>query len=84
MAAFAVFYATAVRLRDPFVIENGFYLAIGFYAIQRFVWEFLKPYGAVIGPFNLFHLLSLTLLAYAFRMIVSAPQKDPAHDRAVA
>jgi prolipoprotein diacylglyceryltransferase len=84
MAAFAVFYATAVRLRDPFVIENGFYLAVGFYAIQRFVWELLKPYAAVIGPFNLFHLLSLTLLAYAFLMIVSAPQKDPAHDRAVA
>ena len=84
MAAFAAFYATAVRLRDPFVIENGFYLAVGFYAIQRFVWEFLKPYGAVIGPFNLFHLLSLAILAYAFLMIASAPQKDPAHDRAVA
>jgi prolipoprotein diacylglyceryltransferase len=84
MAAFALFYVAAVRLRDPFVIENGFYLTIGFYAIQRFAWEFIKPYGAVIGPFNLFHLLSLALLAYAFLMTVSAPQKDPAHDRAVA
>src|SRR3954471_9712002 len=25
MAGFAVFYAAAVRLRDPFVIDNGFY-----------------------------------------------------------
>ena len=66
------------------VIENGFYLAVGFYAVQRFAWEFIKPYGAVIGPLSLFHLLSLALLAYAFLMIVSAPQKDPAHDRAVA
>ena len=84
MAAFAVFYVAAGRLRDPFVIENGFYLAIGFYAIQRFAWEFIKPYGAVIGPFNLFHLLSLALLAYASFMILSAPQEAPAHDRAVA
>jgi phosphatidylglycerol---prolipoprotein diacylglyceryl transferase len=84
MAAFALFYAAAVRLRDPFVIENGFYLAVAFYAIQRFAWEFIKPYGAVIGPFNLFHLLSLALLAYASFMILSAPQRDPAHDRAVA
>ncbi len=84
MAAFALFYVTAVRLRDPFVIANGFYLAAGFYALQRFGWEFLKPYGAVIGPFNLFHLLSIAILTYAWLMIVIAPHQDPVHDRAVA
>ncbi len=84
MAGFALFYAAAVRLRDPFVIDNGFYLAAGFYAAQRFAWEFFKPYGAVLGPFDLFHLLSLAILAYASRMILSAPHKVPAHDRAVA
>jgi prolipoprotein diacylglyceryltransferase len=84
MAAFAVFYLTAVRLRDPFVIDNGFYLAAGFYGAQRFAWEFLKPYGAVVGPFTLFHLLSLAILAYACAMILTAPQRTPADDRAVA
>jgi prolipoprotein diacylglyceryltransferase len=84
MAAFAVFYVTAVRLRDPFVIDNGFYLAAGFYGAQRFVWEFLKPYGAVVGPFTLFHLLSLAILAYACAMILTAPQRTPVDDRAVA
>ena len=84
MAAFALFYATAVRLRDPFIIDNGFYLAAGFYAAQRFGWEFMKPYGDVLGPLNLFHLLSLAIMAYAGLMILSAPRKDPAHDRAVA
>ena len=49
---------TAVR-------RTGFYLFIGVYAAQRFAWEFLKPYATVIGPFNLFHLLSLALVAYA-------------------
>jgi phosphatidylglycerol---prolipoprotein diacylglyceryl transferase len=84
MTAFAAFYAAAVRLRDPFIIDNGFYLAVGFYGAQRFGWEFFKPYGAVLGPFNLFHFVSLAILAYAGLMILSAPQKDPSHDRAVA
>jgi phosphatidylglycerol---prolipoprotein diacylglyceryl transferase len=84
MAAFAVFYTAAVRRRDPFVIENGFYLAAGFYAAQRFVWEFFKPYGALVGPLTLFHLLSIAVFAYACAMIATAPQGTPAHDRAVA
>ena len=84
MAAFAAFYIVAARLRDPFVIDNGFYLAAGFYAAQRFGWEFLKPYGAVLGPLTLFHLLSLAILAYACIMIATAPQQTPAHDRALA
>src|SRR5262249_20390703 len=84
MAAFAIVYIAAVRLRDPFVIDNGFYLAAGFYGAQRFGWEFLKPYGAVLGPLTLFHLLSLAILAYAIVMIATAPHRSPAHDRAVA
>ena len=83
MAAFAVFYVAAVRLRDPFVIANGFYLAAAFYAAQRFAWEFVKPYGAVLGPLTLFHLLSLAILAYACAMIATAPQ-GMTDDRAVA
>jgi hypothetical protein len=35
-----------------------------FYACQRFLWEFLKPYPAVLGPLNVFHLLMLGLLIY--------------------
>ena len=84
MAAFAVFYVAAVRLRDPFVIANGFYLAAAFYAAQRFAWEFVKPYGAVLGPLTLFHLLSLAIFAYACAMIATAPQGTRLHDRAVA
>jgi phosphatidylglycerol---prolipoprotein diacylglyceryl transferase len=84
MAAFAAFYVVAVRGRDPFVIENGFYLAAGFYAAQRFVWEFFKPYGALIGPLTLFHLLSLAVFTYACAMIATARHETPAHDRAVA
>jgi prolipoprotein diacylglyceryltransferase len=84
MAGFALFYVAAVRLRDHFVIDNGFYLAVGWYGAQRFLWEFLKPYGPVVGPFTLFHLLSAAAVVYACAMVASAPKGSSSHDRAVA
>jgi len=104
MAAFAAFYVWRVhrageqserparqllKAHDRFVIDNGFYLAVGFYGAQRFVWEFIKPYGALVGPFTLFHLLSAALVAYAVVMIATAPHPGSIgdheqHDRAFA
>ena len=55
--------------RRPFVASNAFYLMTGFYALQRFGLEFLKPYAPVLGPFNIFHLACAGLLIYAFAMI---------------
>jgi phosphatidylglycerol:prolipoprotein diacylglycerol transferase len=51
--------------------RNGFYLFVGFYGAQRFMWEFLKPYATLIGPFNFFHLLCAGLVAYALCMMQS-------------
>jgi prolipoprotein diacylglyceryltransferase len=68
-AAMVLFLLTFVpMLRRGYRIATaaGFYLFVGVYAMQRFLWEFLKPYGAVIGPFNLFHLICLGLLGYAW------------------
>jgi prolipoprotein diacylglyceryltransferase len=65
MAAFFLVFVAFVRRGNPFVLRTGFYLFVGVYAAQRFAWEFLKPYGTVVGPLNLFHLLSLALIAYA-------------------
>ena len=73
MAAFALLYVWRVLRRDRFFIEQGFYLVAGFYGAQRFVWEFFKPYGLLIGPLTLFHLLSAALVAYAVVMIATAP-----------
>src|SRR5215471_8288355 len=36
MALFAIYYIVRVRRRDRFVIENGFYLAVAYYGVQRF------------------------------------------------
>jgi prolipoprotein diacylglyceryltransferase len=84
MAAFAVFYVMRVRHDDRFVIENGFYLAVGYYGLQRFLWEFIKPYGPLVGPFTLFHLLSLLIFLYAAIMIATAPPPSVPDDRAFA
>src|SRR3954454_4668815 len=72
MAGFAAFYVAAVLNRSHFVVTNGFYLALACYGMQRFLWEFLNPYGALIGPLTLFHLLSLAILSYAAVMLATA------------
>ncbi|WFU72782.1 prolipoprotein diacylglyceryl transferase family protein [Bradyrhizobium sp. CB2312] len=84
MALFAQLYVLAVVNRNAFVITNGFYLVLAFYGAQRFLWEFLKPYGPLIEPFTLFHLLSLSILLYAAVMLATARQARPMHERAAA
>ena len=84
MALFALAYVVAALNRNAFAITNGFYLVLLYYGSQRFLWEFLKPYGALIGPFTLFHLLSLSILLYAAIMLATAPKARPVHERAVA
>jgi phosphatidylglycerol:prolipoprotein diacylglycerol transferase len=84
MAAFALVYVVGVLRGNRFVIDNGFYLAVGFYGAQRFLWEFVKPYGAVVGPFTLFHILSAGLVVYAIVMTATAPNQREADDRAFA
>jgi len=65
MAAFLFAFVLSLRHESETVRRTGFYLFVAFYALQRFGWEFLKPYGTIVGPLNLFHLLSLALIAYA-------------------
>ncbi|CCE09412.1 conserved membrane hypothetical protein [Bradyrhizobium sp. STM 3843] len=84
MAAFAAAYVAAVLRRNEAIIANGFYLALGFYGAQRFLWELLKPYGPIVGPLTLFHLLSLGIVAYSAAMLATAPPAKVMHERAVA
>ena len=55
--------------RNAMFMRNGFYLLVLTYAAQRFLWEFLKPYGAVLAPFNLFHFICAGLMIYSAVMI---------------
>lgn len=70
MALFLTGAVFAISVRSPVFLKNGFYMMVGFYAAQRFIWEFLKPYAAVAGPLNLFHFVCFGLLAYSVYMIV--------------
>ena len=81
MALFLIFYLIACWRDNRFVIDNGLYLAILWYAAQRFLWEFFKPYAPVLGPFTVFHLLSIALAIYASLMLLTASARP--HERAV-
>jgi len=76
MGLFAVFYVIALRRQNAWIAANGFHLAVFYYGAQRFLWEFLKPYGKIIGPFTLFHFLSMMLMIYAVTMLLSAQRRN--------
>jgi phosphatidylglycerol:prolipoprotein diacylglycerol transferase len=64
MALFLAVYLIGLARRAPWAMRRGFYVFVAWYGLQRFAWEFLKPYPKLIGPLNLFHLISLGLVIY--------------------
>lgn len=64
MAGFLAIYLVALQRRRAWALERGFYAMSAWYGVQRFAWEFLKPYPSLIGPFNLFHILCAGLVIY--------------------
>ena len=69
MLLFLLVYLRAVARGSALFRDNGFHLFVGWYALQRFAWEFLKPYPTVLGPFNLFHVVCFVLFAYSLFML---------------
>ncbi len=69
MTAFLLAALVLLALRSRLFLANGFYLLVLFYALQRFAWEFLKPYGTLVGPFNLFHVICVALVVYSCVMM---------------
>jgi prolipoprotein diacylglyceryltransferase len=78
MLVFLVVYLAAIARGSVLFLRDGFYLFVAYYGAQRFVWEFLKPYPAVLGPFNVFHLLCLAMTAYSLVMIGRTRELHPA------
>lgn len=64
MAGFLAVFLWSLWRNAAWTVRRGFYVMCVWYAVQRFAWEFLKPYPPVLGPLNLFHLLCLGLAAY--------------------
>jgi prolipoprotein diacylglyceryltransferase len=69
MLLFLVAALILLARRQPFFMRNGFYLMVLIYSAQRFIWEFLKPYGSLVGPFNLFHFICAGLCCYSIWMM---------------
>jgi phosphatidylglycerol---prolipoprotein diacylglyceryl transferase len=65
MLTFLIVYWRALLTGRRWAVAHGFHAFVLAYAVQRFVWEFFKPYPPLIGPFNVFHLLMGGLAAYA-------------------
>jgi len=66
MAAFLAVYLCGLKHRQTWALRRGFYIMCIWYGLQRFLWEFLKPYPRLIGPFNVFHILCLGLVVYGW------------------
>jgi phosphatidylglycerol---prolipoprotein diacylglyceryl transferase len=69
MGSFLALALYLIGRRSAAFLRNGFYIMVLVYAAQRFLWEFLKPYPPLLGPFNLFHFLCLGLMIYSVLMI---------------
>ena len=65
MLLFLGVYWRALARGQRWAVRHGFHAFVIAYAVQRFAWEFLKPYPAIAGGLNLFHLLMLGLACYA-------------------
>jgi len=66
MAVFLAVYLVGLQRRADWAMRRGFYAMCIAYGVQRFFWEFLKPYPKLIGPFNIFHVLCVGLVAYGW------------------
>jgi hypothetical protein len=64
MALFIAVYVVARRRGASWTSVHAFHAFVIWYGAQRFCWEFLKPYPALAGPFNLFHFISGGLILY--------------------
>jgi phosphatidylglycerol---prolipoprotein diacylglyceryl transferase len=69
MATFLAFYWRTLVRERVWATQHGFHAFVLFYAVQRFAWEFLKPYPRLVGPFNVFHFVMIGLSVYALLWI---------------
>lgn len=84
MALFLTLYLAALERRAPWAMRRGFYALCLWYGAQRFAWEFLKPYPALVEPFNLFHILCGGLVVYGWLYFRRDQRDELAQDRALS
>ena len=84
MAAFLAVYLLGLARRSPWAMRRGFYVFCAWYGVQRFAWEFLKPYPRLIGVgawgLDLFQFIALGLIAYGWLCFARDRARDRARD----
>lgn len=65
MLGFFLYSLWLYRRNRRYFETKVFYIFVFFYALQRFVWEFFKPYSNVAFGLNIFQLVALILIVYA-------------------
>ena len=80
MALFFLVYLEGLARRRAWTHDRAFYVMCGWYGVQRFAWEWLKPYPKAFGPLNIFQLLSLALVGYAAAFYIRALPRDPSQE----
>ncbi len=78
MALFLAVYLAGLARRAPWAMRRGFYVFVAWYGVQRFVWEFLKPYPRLIFGLDLFQLIALGLVAYGWIWFVQDRRRERA------
>lgn len=78
MLLFLIVYLREIARGSALFRSGGFHLFLGWYACQRFVWEFFKPYPTLFGPFNIFHIVCAILLCYSIFMLRREHELRPA------
>lgn len=64
MILFLAVYLRARAAGAHWARVHAFHAMIIVYSSQRFLWEFLKPYPLLVGPFNSFQLLMMGMIVY--------------------
>lgn len=70
MFIFFIFSLWLLKYKKSFFMQKGFYIFIFFYAFQRFLWEFLKPYSKVAFGLNIFQILAILLIVYSITYLL--------------
>jgi prolipoprotein diacylglyceryltransferase len=76
MAVFLAVYLLALVRRRRWAYRRSFYAMVAWYGAQRFVWEFLKPYPTLLGPFNIFHAICLGISVYGCVFFIRDLQRE--------
>lgn len=76
MLAFGLAAAAGLLRGDPRWWQRGFYYFAFAYGIQRFVWEFLKPYPTTLAGLTIFQYLCIGLMVYGLVMLRAERKYD--------